>query len=77
MYLYSTFLCIYYIYKVRRKYNPRQQFSSSSVERQSADHEVLGSDLTRAPSSEVCSKMQILFLLIEDTWMCTHALELH
>ena len=39
---------------------------STSVEHRSLNREVLGSDPAGVNMSEVCSKKQILFLLIED-----------
>ena len=39
---------------------------SASVEHRSLNQEVLGSDPAGVNMSEVCSKKQILFLLIED-----------
>ena len=39
---------------------------STSVEHHSLNQEVLGSDPAGVNMSEVCSKKQILFLLIED-----------
>ena len=63
-YLYSTFLCIYYIYKVKQKSSSCQRLNSSSTERWTPVREVLvGISLPPMPLSRKYAQICKFFFI--------------